>query len=171
LPSFSFATDACLTGGGAHLLHDWCYFNWSIDFPHHMHSHINVLEMLTVLLAIKRWGSSLSGTMVTVRSDNMTTLAAVTKGTSRSREIMPLVRELFWLSVRHDFVLKCVFLPGVDNVLADRISRVDDLKCANEARYLLSGMSEDRVLCADHMSKESYLCLQERWIRHLRLYN
>jgi hypothetical protein len=67
--------------------------------------------------------------------------------------------------------LKCVFLPGVDNILADRISRLDNLKCAHEASFILSGMSnvsnETRVSCIDHMSKDSYLWLQEHWIKDL----
>jgi hypothetical protein len=132
-----------------------------------MQSHINVLEMLTVLLAIQRWGPCLRGTHFVVRSDNMTTLAALNKGTSRSREIMPLVREVFWLSVKFDFVLTCVFLPGVDNVLADKISRLDNLDSVLEARYILPGFSDTPVSCCDHMSTDSYLCLQDLWTKGL----
>jgi hypothetical protein len=100
LPSYCFSTDACLTGGGAHLMHDWCYFDWLVDFLHYAHAHINVIEMLTALLLIKRWGPCLWGTHFMVRTDNMTTLATLIKGSSRSRKLMPLVREVFWLNVR-----------------------------------------------------------------------
>ena len=52
LPSLCFSSDACLTGGGAHLAHDWFYCNWLVDHPVSSQSHINTLELLTVLLAI-----------------------------------------------------------------------------------------------------------------------
>jgi hypothetical protein len=42
-PSFVFASDACLEGGGAHLLGDWFYVNWVVDFPSFVGAHINVL--------------------------------------------------------------------------------------------------------------------------------
>jgi hypothetical protein len=112
LPSYCFASDACLTGGGAHMAHDWFYTNWLLDYPEYSQSHINTLELLTVLLAIKRWGACLSGTHFIVRTDNKTAMAAWNKGSSRSREIMPIVREIFWLSVKFDFTLRAVFLPS-----------------------------------------------------------
>ena len=77
---------------------------------------------------------------------------------------MPLVREIFWLSVKYDFTLRAVFLAGTDNVLADRISRLDVLENANEAWYILSGMTGCEVSCENHMSNETFLSLQGRWI-------
>ena len=94
----------------------------------------------------------------------MTAMAALNKGSSRSREIMPIVSEIFWLSVKNDFSLRAVFLPGKENILADRISRMDDVNSAYEVSYLLSGASGSRVSCESHMSNDAFLYLQNRWI-------
>jgi hypothetical protein len=98
-------------------------------------SHINVFELFVVLIAALRWGPSWSGSHVVVRTDNLAAMAAIIKGSSRSVQMMPIVCELFWLSVRHDFLLYSVHLPGKINVLADRILRLDVLESACEARY------------------------------------
>ena len=139
------------------------YCNWAEDYPEYAQSHINTLELLTVLLSIKRWGSCLQGTHFIVRTDNMTALATFNKGTSRSREIMPIVREIFLLSVKFDFTLRAVFLPGVDNVLADRISRMNVLSSACEVSHVLSGVHNVVLSYESNMSKAAFLSLQAQW--------
>jgi hypothetical protein len=52
-------------------------------------------------------------------------------------------------------------------VLADRISRLDDVCCAIEASNILTGYTDVEVECCEHMSRESYLCLQDLWTRGL----
>jgi hypothetical protein len=165
LPSFSFASDACLSGGGAHFKHDWVYFKWAVDFPEYANAHINVLELITVLESAKRWGYLWEGLHIRVVSDNSATVAAINKGTSRSTGLMLLVHELFWLSVRHSFKLSASFIPGIDNVLADRISRLDNLQEACEARLLLASFTPSVVFCALHMSPMAFLSLQDTWSR------
>jgi hypothetical protein len=111
IPSFSFATDACLTGGAAYYNNDWFYTNWCIDLPACKDEHINELELRTVLESAKRWGDQWSGKHILVRSDNMSCVSAINKSTSRSIELLGIVKELFWLSVQHNFLLSASFLP------------------------------------------------------------
>ena len=77
--------------------------------------------------------------------------------------MLALVHELFWLSVRHSFKLSASFIPGVENVLADRISRLDYFQEACEARLLLAGFSPSVVFCAKYMSPMTFLSLQDTW--------
>jgi hypothetical protein len=56
LPSHVFSTDACLEGGGGHYLSDWFFVDWVKDVPEAKDCHINVLELLTVKIAVERWG-------------------------------------------------------------------------------------------------------------------
>ena len=44
LPSYFFATDACLTGGGGHFGSDWFFTSWQSDAPDMVDKNINVLE-------------------------------------------------------------------------------------------------------------------------------
>ena len=90
-------------------------------------------------------------------------MSAVNKGTSRSENLLPLVHELFWLSVRYSFKLSARFLPGLDNVLADRISRMDQMVPAIEAHSILSNSTNELVFCSGHMTPISFIFLQDRW--------
>jgi hypothetical protein len=99
---------------------------------------------------------------VRVRSDNMATVASINKTTTRSAELLVLIREIFWLSVQFNFKLTASFIPGKENVLADRISRLHSRELAVEAQHLLGG-SESVILCSEHMSHAAFSSLQRSW--------
>jgi hypothetical protein len=72
---------------------------------------------------------------VCVLSDNSATIAAVNKGTTKSRDLLEVIERLFWISILYNFKLSAVFLAGVDNILADRISRLHDVKAACDVNW------------------------------------
>jgi hypothetical protein len=164
VPISCFATDACEIGGGAYLSMDWFYSNWAVDCPSMVGCHINVLELFTVVLALRRWGAFLRNCHVRVMSDNMATVAAVNKSTSRSAELMPLIREIFWIGVKYNITLSCVHIPGKFNTLADRISRFYSFHEACDARIMLANFSNNVVTCRDHMSESCFNFLQNAWM-------
>ena len=168
VPSHSFASDACLVGGAAYYLNDWFYVKWSEDFPDYESSHINVLELKTIIEAAKRWGASWRGQHILVRSDNMSAVSAINISSSRSPELLKLVKELFWLSVRFSFKLSASFLPGKLNVLSDRLSRMHSLPEAEEGKIMLVGEFEI-LFCKGHMTYAVYALLQEMWRGSWRL--
>jgi hypothetical protein len=163
LPSYCLATDACASGGGAHFFNDWLYINWNTDVAAMSDCHINVLELEMVNQAALRWGERWSGRHVLIRSDNAATVAAINKGSTRSVELLRIVEKLFWLSVKFGYKLTASFIPGIDNVLADRISRMIDPIFAVNTQNLLTNGSCETVTCKGHMSYSSYLLLQEMW--------
>ena len=167
LPRFCFATDACPTGGGGFLGTDWFYVNWELDCPELVGSHINELELATVFIALSRWGSKLSGTHVRIRSDNMATVSALNKSTTRGPALMPWVREIFWLCVRYDITITSRHIPGIENILADRVSRLDSIREAMDARVILANFTGNLVFCNSHMTYLSFVSLQAKWIRDL----
>jgi hypothetical protein len=169
LPSYVYATDACESGGGGFWMDDWFYVNWQEDIPELVGAHINQLELAAVVIALMRWGPTLAGTHVRIRSDNMATVAAVNKSTSRSPTLMPWVRELFWLGVKYDITLSCVHIPGVENYVADRISRLNCISDAMDARLILSNFSNSMVFCKDHMTYQAFICLQGCWTEALAI--
>jgi hypothetical protein len=170
LPSFMFACDACLEGGGAHFMSDWLYASWVCDFPELSDSHINVLELFTVFLALVRWGQYLEGSHVVIRSDNTVTISALNIATSRGPELMPIIRNIFWLCVKYDIIVSGLFIPGKLNVLADHISRLHNVFSANCARFSLADFDVCKtVACKGHMSEDSYVYLQDAWMRVSRI--
>jgi hypothetical protein len=163
LESHEFAMDACLIGGAGHYNQDWFYTSWADDCPELVNASINVLELKTVLLAAKRWGSSWSGSHVLVRSDNFATVAAINNTTTRSPPLLAIVKELFWLSIQYNFRLSAKFLPGKLNVFSDKLSRLHEKYSALIACMMLQGSSPDCVVCQGKMSYSSYASLQRSW--------
>ena len=142
------------------------YSSWHIDFPEIELAHINVLELFTVLLALIRWGPQLAGSHVLILSDNSVMVTALNKTTSKGSEIMPLVRQIFWLCVNYDITITSVFIAGKLNILADGISRMDDFNSASYARLILANFDCFKLIpCSGHMSQATFLWLQGRWIK------
>ena len=155
-------------GGAGHCGLDWFYVNWSIDFPLLPADNINLLELQSVMIAVRRWGHTWCGKHLRVVSDNVATVAAVNNSTSRSEQLMPIVRELFWSSVEHSFRLSAIHIPGKDNLLSDRLSRLHDSSAALDARYLLTLNNFDIVVCKNHLTWDAFVSLQSHWLEDWR---
>ena len=171
--TFVAAVDACTTGGGIVFQDDWQYINWGQDFPYLSSCHINVKETAASLLALKRWAPLWSDSQVVIWSDNQTAVACINKGSSKSSEIMALLREIFWLTELYNIRLSCRYLRGSWNCLADSISRL------NEPGHLLTLQSSMCLALnvlkliwpyyfALHMSYKSFLFLVPQILRWLK---
>lgn len=92
--------------------------------------HISVYETFAVLVAVRLFPDAVRNQNLCLRSDNTTTVAAVNKMTCTASEaskahIMSILRKLFSASVRLNFRLTALHVRGVDNGLADALSRQD----------------------------------------------
>ena len=79
-------------------------------------------------LAVRRWACQWTNASVVIHTDNITARCALNKGKSKSPLAMAMVREIFWLATAFNFKIRAVHIPGVENVLADAISRMHDHK-------------------------------------------
>jgi hypothetical protein len=128
-------------------------------------ANINVMELKAVLVAVQRWGPQWAGQHIVVRSDNMSTVASINKGSSRSLEMLSLVQELFWFSIEFHFRLTAVHLAGKLNIVSDRLSRLRDFESACEASLLLFDGCHFPISCKDHMTHSTFVSLQDGWRR------
>ena len=126
LPVTSLFTDACNVGAGAYYEGDWFYCNWSADCPELDNDHINLKELAAVVLAIQRWAPLWTNKRVFVWSDNTTTVSCINRCSSRSPLLMKCLRYIFWLSAIYNFRLTVSYIPGIQNALADTISRLHE---------------------------------------------
>ena len=158
-PSTALATDSCKVSGGGTYEHDWFYVDFRADFPGWCDQHINVLELLTVLIAVRRWGHLWKDRHIQIKCDNSSSVSAINKGTSRSPVFMRILREIFWHSVQHDFRFSAIHVKGETNVIADTISRLSFpgyfYKFVN-----MFGPAIRVFNCFNHMSSRSFLFLQ-----------
>ncbi|KAI2645832.1 ORF V: Enzymatic polyprotein [Labeo rohita] len=86
--------------------------------------HINCLELLAVLLALRRFHPMIRGKHVLVRSDNTATVAYINhQGGVRSFRMSQLARHLLLWSQHRLKSLRATHIPGEANRVADSLSR------------------------------------------------
>ena len=84
---------------------------------------ITFKEVFPIVLVCAIWGQELTRSSVVVHCDNIGAVAVVNSGYSRVPQIMHLLRCLFFIRARFQIDLWAVHVPGVENTLADAISR------------------------------------------------
>lgn len=119
-------TNSCYLRAGGIYKGDWFYINWQLDWPAVADFHINSKEVPSVYLAVCRWSHVWSTKHIYVQSDDITTVAAIKRHTSRNPFLMACLRSLFWLSAQYNFHVTARCIPGVSNIFADDISRVHE---------------------------------------------
>ena len=104
--------------------------------PVQMTWHINRLELMAVRLTLLHFHEQVRGHRVLVRSDNSTTCYYINKfGGTRSQELCCLTWDLLMWCSERGIELTAIHVPGVDNVLADFLSRQE----INQREWSLHG--------------------------------
>ena len=80
-------------------------------------------ELFAIVAAVWSWGQKLQRRRVTMHTDNMAITQAWARTSSRNTRIMQLIRILYLLAARGSFMLELAHIPGVNNVIADSLSR------------------------------------------------
>jgi hypothetical protein len=121
-PQVCITTDASLTEWGCSVDDVNAGGNWT---PTEAEHHINYLEMLAVFFALKSFSSQISGKHVKVLIDNTTAVAGINQmGTCHSRTNHRLACRIWEWCVAHNIWLTVAHIPGIENITADRESRV-----------------------------------------------
>ncbi|KAL0157927.1 hypothetical protein M9458_046003, partial [Cirrhinus mrigala] len=112
-------TDASKTGWGATCNEQAASGVWTGP---RLFWHINCLELLAVLLALRRFQPMIQGKHVLVRSDNTATVAYINhQGGVRSFRISQLARHLLLWSQHRLKSLRATHIPGEANRMADSL--------------------------------------------------
>jgi hypothetical protein len=80
---------------------------------------IAFLELVPIVVAAHLWGHAWSRLRVQFLCDNMAIVNVLNSGTSKSHDIMHLLRLLALETCRHNFVFLAAHTPGRDNSAAD----------------------------------------------------
>ena len=86
---------------------------------------IDELEADAVLRAAIDCGESWRGRRVPIYIDNTSFQLSLAKGWSRAPRLTRIIKRLYALSAKHDFVLVPIRIASEDNVGADALSRGD----------------------------------------------
>ena len=94
---------------------------WSVE---EAEAHINCLELIAGFLALKAFRSRLHGKHALIHMDNATAISYLNEqGGSRSEACNRIAREVWLWCIDNDILITATFIPGRDNVSADRCSR------------------------------------------------
>ena len=157
-PTLGLYSDSSFWGYGAYSNVDWIAGpwdttnKWAMTLGHHYEGstdvatdeNINVLELFPILKAMERWGPKWQDSNVCCVTDNTQVMWAIRKGRSKNLFSMCWLREIFWLTVKHNISLSSVYISTDDNVLCDSLSRLDLPKSLARIREC---MSKDSMCC------------------------
>ena len=85
--------------------------------------NINAKELLAVIVALRLWGSQLAGSRILIRSNNATTVQAISNRHSHSALIQQCLCIIWLLCAVSDLDLMAEYIPGYLNTIADLLSR------------------------------------------------
>ena len=122
-PQLVVTTDASKKGWGGHLKTFRVSGVWSQD---QSLLHINVLELLAVFNSLKalELQTDISEKKILIKSDNSTVVSYINRqGGTRSPTLCLHTRHLLIWCIQRGIFLTAVHIPGIDNTLADNLSR------------------------------------------------
>ena len=119
-------TDASNAGWGAHLKQDSTGGLWS---QKEKGLHINLLELKEVILALKHFTPQCKERQVLIASDNSTVVAHInTQGGTHLVQLCALMWILLTWCQKHQVTLRARHIPGSLNVIADGLSRRNQIQ-------------------------------------------
>lgn len=132
--SLKLGTDASSTIGFAAVFgSDWVAERWPSHFQTH---HINILELFPIVLAVELWGNKMANHKITFHCDNLATVCVLNKQTSKDPIMMKLVRRLVLVCMHYNILFCAKHVNGVDNIIADSLSRFEFQRAFREAPFL-----------------------------------
>ena len=168
---FVFATDASLSGFGFYLESTPTLPGSTVDsaaWPqhlrvgatfsgsycpehaqlHHSHTQIGWCELLAVVACASTYAPLLAGQSMLFYVDNMSDVHIINRQATRSKALAGLLRQLYRIACEHNIAIRAEHRPGVDNTLADFLSRPDLHQHDHVARWAAAHPSASARLSA-----------------------
>ena len=120
-----FADASGSLGYGGYLNGQWFQSRW---LPQHCINPATGIstdwqELFAVYIACFIWGSQWSGKRICIWCDNLPAVAIINSKRSKSPRVMDLVGAITILTLVHNFTFTAKHIPGLDNSIADSLSR------------------------------------------------
>eukprot|EP00741_Cyanophora_paradoxa_P007929 tig00000133_g7669.t1 len=113
-------TDASNLGFGAVFGSSWTFGSW----PEGTTRSMPWRELMALVIAAATWGPSWQQQRIIFETDCKPVFHALSGGRISQPALAPLLRSLYRLSALHHFEFRAVHVPGLENTLADPLSRL-----------------------------------------------
>ena len=114
-------SDASLSGWGGVMKSMSTGGHWT---EHEAKQHINYLELMAAFFTLKCFINSVEGKHVKIMIDNTTAVSVINnKGTSHNEQCNDVACDIWNLCEENSIWLTAAYIPGKDNIIADRESR------------------------------------------------
>ena len=154
-PDVSMATDSCLEGCGG-ICTDQYFHSVFPEFIKREGLPIHKLEFLAILIGARIWGSRFSGLKIRMYCDNQAVVDVINSSKTRDPFMATCLRELWLVVSTNKFELRAVHLPGVENRIADWLSRWHrGQKYQKPFNDFIAGSSYQEIVLSDKMFKFS----------------
>ena len=117
------STDACLSGIGGYANGEYFHSIIPSAFLEDPDVHINELECLAVVVAVKTWCTQLNRFNLVLYCDNEATVSVINRGRARNKFTQNCLREITYLAGLHHFQLQVEHVSGANNRVSDFLSR------------------------------------------------
>ena len=98
----------------------WLQAQWS---PNETSHDIAWTELFAIVQAMNSWGHMWKCKKILFHCDNQTIVDIWQKGSTRSPEIMALIRMLYFIAAQYNVNVMITHIPGTSNLIADVLSR------------------------------------------------
>ena len=119
-PDHTVYLDACLTGFGAVFANKVYALTIPLGFKNYTIVH---LEILNIVVAMKVWGDIWKNKAIDIKCDNIAVVEVLTSGRARDPILATCARNIWLLTAIFNIHLTVTHIPGVQNQVADLLSR------------------------------------------------
>jgi len=131
--SLHMYTDASNVGFGGFLGTHWFVSTWPKPW---LDLHISVRELYPIVLAVELWANEMQNKYIEFHCDNLAVVFAINKQTAKDQFLMKLIRRLVIQALRSNIVFKAKHIPGLQNTIADKLSRLQMAEFRRIAPYM-----------------------------------
>lgn len=141
-----FTDAAGSTGYGAIFQRTWSAARWPTTWVEAgFLKNLVLLELFPIVVAMEIWGESFRNLKVRLNCDNLGVVQVINRLSAKSLPVVRLLRHLVLRCLKMNVFIYAVHLPGVDNTVADALSRFQ----WDKFRELAPDAEQQGVTCPD----------------------
>ena len=149
--NLKFYTDAAQSSGYGILLgKHWAYGTWPDAWKA---NNICFLELFPIVVGHSTWCSELRNKRVLFMTDNESVVHVINKQTAKDPKMLGLLRAMVLICLRNNIFFRARHIPGVKNVLADSLSRLQ----VDKFHTLSRGMDPTPTPLPAHLLPENWV--------------